>query len=108
MMISLGVLGAVLLFGSGLVLGLFLGERGRRRDVMWWAALDPAPKDLGAKAEIVPPPDPEGEALERAEILQVEAGLRRELEREGRTVDANEIHEEALRLVTAANASLGE
>lgn len=108
MIVSSVVFGALLLFGSGLVLGLFLGERGRRRDVMWWAALDPAPKDLGAQAEVVPPPDPEGEALERAEILQVEAGLRAELDREGRTVDEKEIHEEALRLVTAANASLGE
>ena len=106
MSISLGIIGGLLLFGSGLVLGLFLGERGRRRDVMWWAALDPAPKDLGSPAEIVSPPDPEGEALERAEVLQVATGLREALLMEGRAIDEKEIQEEALRLVTAANASL--
>ena len=106
MSISLGIIGALMLFGSGLVLGLFLGERGRRRDLMWWSSLEQAPKDLGSPAEIVSPPDPEAEALERAEVLQVASGLRNALELDGRTVDEEEIREEALRLVTAANASL--
>lgn len=104
--IVIGVLGAVAMFANGLLLGLYLGERGRRRDVMWWAEVDPAPKDLGAKAEIVPPPDPEGDALQRAEIREVTAGLRERLERDGRVVDEQEIEEEAMRLVTQANTDL--
>lgn len=103
MIITLGIL----LFATGLLLGLYVGERGRRRDVMWWAALDPAPKDLGSPAEVIPPGDPEGEALERAEILDVVAGLKESLRAEGRTASDEEIEEEALRLVNQIHAEVG-
>ena len=113
MTISLGmIVGLVVIpfvFGKALggLLAWALTERGRRRDVMWWAQLDQSPKDLRQGATVTAPKDPEAAAVERAEILQVRGGLKRMAEAEGLTLDEKELQEEAMRLVTQANTELG-
>ncbi len=84
----------------GLVLGLFLGERGRRKDLMWYTQQSQRPKDLDQPAEFEFRPDPEEEALRRAELQAMRQGIREELKRDGRSASEKDIEEEALRLVT--------
>lgn len=104
MSITLGIAAAVILFGSGLLLGLYLGERGRRRDVLWWVGLQNHPSRAELRAEVVASPegDADERARRRAEIESVEAGLWAVLEREGRAHEFTReaIHEEAMQLVT--------
>ena len=100
------ILGGLVGGGMGWVLGLYFGEKGRRRDVMWWADREPAPADLDKPAHVVPAADPEGAALERAEIHECKEGLRSQLEALGKAYTEKELHEEALRLVTRGNDEL--
>ena len=88
----------------GLVLGLFLGERGRRKDLMWYTQQSQRPKDLDQPAEFEYRPDPEEEALHQAELQAVRHGIREDLKKSGRTASAKEIEEEALLLVTQLNS----
>lgn len=89
-------------FGAlgGVLFSMWLGERARRRDLLWYMGQQERPKDTNPKAEVVPGPDPEVSARQRAEVAVVREGLREELKRDGRTVDEEELEQEALRLVT--------
>lgn len=106
MIITLGIIAGLLLFGMGLILGLYLGEKGRRKDIQWYTSLAPAPADYGTKAEIELPEDVESTARERAEIIAIEAGLRNAAQAEGHRFTEEELHEEAMRLVTQMNSEL--
>jgi hypothetical protein len=97
-----------LLFTAGLALGLYRGEKGRRRDVQYWADLDPAPPEQKVDAEVQRAPDPDETAMERAEIETVFEGLKSDMEASGRHVNDEEVRLEALRLVTQAHSELGE
>lgn len=94
-------------FLGGVLFGLWFGERGRRKDIMWYSQLSQRPKDLEKPAEFEFRPDPEDEALRRAEILTVKQGLMDDLKREGRSVDSKEVEEEALRLVNQVHEEMG-
>lgn len=98
-----------IVFGGlgGVLFGLWFGERGRRKDLMWYTQQSQRPKDLDQPAEFEFRPDPEEEALRRAELQAVRHGLREELRNEGRTASAKEIEEEALLLVTQINSEPG-
>lgn len=106
------IVGALLLLlvavtAAGVVVGLWMGERGRNRDLRWMASLEAAPaKDDGPELEHTDHPDQK--ALERAEIAAVEEGLRAELQREGRRVDDAEIRKEAVRIVSQYHVAPAE
>ena len=95
-----------IVFGAlgGVLFGLWFGERGRRKDLMWYTQQSQRPKDLDQPAEFEYRPDPEKEALRQAELQAVRHGLREELRDSGRTASQKEIEEEALLLVTQMNA----
>lgn len=102
--ISLGILLSGLLLGAGLLAGLYIGERGRRRDVQWYAGLDSAPHGAEARAEIDPAGGEaaaEAAARRRAEKHQIMVGLREAAKAEGKSVTEEELEEEALRIVGA-------
>ena len=94
-----------IVFGGlgGVLFGLWFGERGRRKDLMWYTQQSQRPKDLDQPAEFEFRPDPEEEALHRAELQAVRHGIREELRDSGRSVSDEAIEEEALLLVTKMN-----
>lgn len=88
--------------GLGFGLGLWVGERGRRRDMQWWTGLQKAPtsdEERGVEKEIVG--NVENDALERAEVAAIMEGLQQELVRDGRPIPSQEeLRDEALRIVS--------
>lgn len=108
-MIELGpaliISGGILLAGAcllGAFIGLWLGERGRRLDVQWYAGLDAHPTGDEARAEIdttTGEAAAEAAARQRAELHQIKAGLARAARAEGLTPTDEELEEEALRIL---------
>lgn len=99
--IAFGILAVLLLLvaGVGFAIGLWVGERGRRRDMQWWTGLNTSPRsDEEREPEYVPAASADEKALVRAEIAALEEGLRQELRRVGMNASDEEIQKEALRL----------
>lgn len=99
LVISLGISALVI---AAMVFGLYLGERGRRRDIQWWVGVQSAPPggELGAEIdEARGEAAAERRAMERAEKHDIMRGLRQEAEAMGIPVDEAAIEEEALRII---------
>lgn len=97
--ITLGISAAVVVFLLGLVVGLWWGERGRRLDLVWLMGERARPSEEDQRAEVVPSEEGTADvrARERAEISAVMEGLRGEM---GGKVSEEELHEEAVRMVS--------
>lgn len=103
-MVGAGFALALLGFVLGFVLGLWFGERGRRRDMQWFTnlqgALNPS-SSSGDKPDLVDSRSLDMEAMQRAEVAGVIDGLREEIRNDGGAMPTDEqLHHEALRLVS--------
>jgi hypothetical protein len=74
---------ALLLVGwvlAGFLAGLWLGERGRRKDVQWWTGLQQAPTGPPAAPVVRLAEDEDGALVHEAEIEEVTSFLLQEAE----------------------------
>ena len=103
LIIVLSVVGFLL----GFLVALYIGERGRRKDLMWIQGLHERPRGEELRAEYQEGQDPDTNARRRAEIHAIKQGLMQEAARQGISPNAEEIHQEALRLATRMDTELG-
>lgn len=101
LLISAGII-AALSAGLGLVLGLWWGERGRRKDVAWWAGVRGAPRDADLLADVDRSTGlaaAEEAAQRRAELHDIMEGLREQARAEGVSASEEELEKEAMRMM---------
>ena len=112
--ISLGIIVGLVVVGlaalAALAVGLFFGERGRRKDLMWLMGERARPAEAEMRAEVEPSMEgsSEANARRRAEISAVSDGLREELRAAGRPIDEDEIAMEALGLIAQMQTEVPE